>query len=156
MCSPWVPWKKPGIRQPIFFHHHLRNILWCEWCVVGKIQLVLMSCLTMRQSCELLCIAETKLYLESWAVGAQHILTRHGCFCGEEKFVSTIRHHPNNKTHFLLQCLWIGYKCVGISFKSINMHFYHSCEIKFLIIDFAVKCFRTSPFLRTWPHVHIV
>ena len=31
-----------------------------------------------------------------------------------------------------------------------------SGEINFLIIDFAVKCFRTSPFLGTWPHVHIV
>ena len=36
-----------------------------EITIVGKVQLVLVSCLAMRKASILLCISKTKLYLES-------------------------------------------------------------------------------------------
>lgn len=36
------------------------------------------------------------------------------------------------------------------------MQLCHTCEVKFLVVDFSVKCLGTSRLIGTRPHIHIV
>ena len=60
-----------------------------------------------------------------------------------------VRHNTNDQAHFLLPCRYIGYEGVGCAFKSFNMQLCHTCEVKFLVVDFSVKCLGTSRLIGT-------
>ena len=65
-----------GIVHAIVFHEDLSGIQWGERCVERKVQLSLVSCLTIYKSRKLLAVAIAELYLETSAVCLQYFLTR--------------------------------------------------------------------------------
>ena len=118
--------------------HRLDDVHGCEGCVESEVEPVLVSCLAVPESGELVAVAETELDLEPRVVDVKHVDAPHGGVGGEVEPVRAVPQDMHHESDVPAERLAVGDEPVGLLAIASDGYLLHPAGVEVVEVYLSV------------------